>query len=142
MIWGDLLAFLIQSIFAILGEMTQTDNPQHFRIDPADIRITCSWDFGSQDFYLEGVPLPFPFPFLFLSYPLLLPCPFLLFPPLLPFPSISPFPSFPPWFMQLRSLGERCKFPQRVQTEPGRQNIFGNLQYKIEHMTTINLTGF
>ena len=36
------------------------------------------------------------------------------------------FPPFP--MIQLGSLGKRCKLPQRVRAEPGRQTIFGEFR--------------
>ena len=63
-------------------------------------------------------PFPFPFPLPLLLFLSLFPfCP-LLFPPF-PLPlEVGPL-------IQLGDLGERCKFPQRVRAERGRQTIFG-----------------
>ena len=65
-----------------------------------------------------------------------LPYPFLLIPSFFlspPFPSLSFLPfhlSFPLLspMIQLRGLGARCKLPQRVRLEPGRQTIFGEFR--------------
>jgi len=64
-------------------------------------------------------PIPRPFPFPFLPLPS----------PSLPFPSPSSHPPPLPLevgpFNPARGSGERCKLPQRVRAEPGRQAIFG-----------------
>jgi len=68
-------------------------------------------------------PIPSPFPIHYPSFPSPpLPSSFPL--PSSPAPSVLPSPSRGPT-VQLGGLVERCKLPQRVRTEPGRQTVYG-----------------